>query len=307
MLLLTLTLKYVNKIVDTLRVRFNQWQISKISLRHQVIFLKPTSLRKIGGGNIEHYYHFIFDLILPLYFTLRNSPTNVVFYLEEFGIFSKRPNILFPNRTKIIFIEKELENTKKMPLLGMNPNWVILNSTSLQDFKKYIFKNLEFKPTKNPNKIILVERIAPNLYYQTRAKLKGGGNQRRSLVNHSELSNALSSLVNTPYEFSNLQLEHLSLKEQIIYFDSARLVIAQHGAALANCLWMQPKTMVIEVSENPAKDFFKTICRKRGIYHFIFPVENKHASIEIDQFIGWLLNTPMVKNFFSKKKKADIN
>ena len=69
-------------------------------------------------------------------------------------------------------------------------------------------------------------------------------------------------MVDLKFEFYNLKLENIPFKEQIEYFDSATLVIAQHGAGLANLLWMQEKTVVVEFGFKAKKHFEKisTFC-----------------------------------------------
>lgn len=64
------------------------------------------------------------------------------------------------------------------------------------------------------------------------------GVTRRSLENHQGLREALA--VHYGDAFQNVILEGRSLKDQFELFRGARLVIGQHGAGLANCLWLEP-------------------------------------------------------------------
>ena len=65
-----------------LAVHRNQREILLAASGNKQILLVPRG----GVGSIEHYYHFVFDLLLPLYRLKRNAPSNVEFMIEEFGV-----------------------------------------------------------------------------------------------------------------------------------------------------------------------------------------------------------------------------
>jgi len=68
--------------------------------------------------------------------------------------------------------------------------------------------------------------------------------QRRSIPNFCALEKHLSSICPN---FDSLILEETSLAHQIERFQSADVIIAQHGAALANLIFAKPGAKVIEI------------------------------------------------------------
>ena len=289
-----------HKIIDTLSVIDNQRMIVNLAKSNKFLFINPVPLRKKGGGNIEHYFHFIFDLVLPLYLVIKRAPPNVVFLLKDFGIYTNRLLDIFPNRIKISIGSQIPENVKRIKLFGMNPNWVNLNTVDLVNLKKYICRNFNIDQDSRPNKIILIERLLPKPYFMTEATLKGGGALRRSIVNHPDLASAIKSIVKHPYEFHNLQLENLSLTEQIQYCDQALVIIAQHGAGLANIIWMKQKSIVIELRADDSRDFFQSICEVMSHNYLLYKTDAKHATIDIDNFSEWILSNDVLKGFFGE-------
>lgn len=278
----------------------NRRKIVQLAKSTRPIVLQPVPPRG-GGGNIEHYYHFVFDLILPLHFLVRRTPPDVVFVLEEFGIYSERLQHLFPNRTQIANRTDIPKHTKQIHLVGMNPQWVHSNTSALEGFKRDICRTLQIDQTGKRNKILLIERLPMDPYFMTRAKRRGGGTSRSSIVNHVELTSTLRSMVRSPFEFHNLQLEKMPLKLQIEYFDTALVVFGQHGAGLANCVWMRRKSTVIELSSYNLRDHFRMISKFKRHHHFLYKTSGSDAVIDISKFISWIVSNAKLRNFFHQR------
>jgi hypothetical protein len=60
----------------------------------------------------------------------------------------------------------------------------------------------------------------------------------------------LSATVLTPFNLHPVELEDLDLHDQIDLFSKADLVVAEHGAALVNTMFMRPGSTVIEMTPN---------------------------------------------------------
>ncbi|MEO6994624.1 MAG: glycosyltransferase family 61 protein [Lacunisphaera sp.] len=66
--------------------------------------------------------------------------------------------------------------------------------------------------------------------------------KRRRVLNESELWSALE-----PRGFVKLQLEELTWSEQIAAFRGAKMIVTPHGAGLANLVFCEPGTKVVEL------------------------------------------------------------
>jgi hypothetical protein len=73
--------------------------------------------------------------------------------------------------------------------------------------------------------------------YVQRGKVK-----RRQVINESQVINYLSV-----YGFTPIKMDNKTLLEQVKVFSQAEAIIAPHGAALTNLLFIQPGTKVIEL------------------------------------------------------------
>jgi hypothetical protein len=72
--------------------------------------------------------------------------------------------------------------------------------------------------------------------------------------------------------FSAVYLEDLTAAEQIMLFAGAQIIVAMHGAGLANLLFCQPGTQVLEISPHTEfRPFFWLIAEKLGLPYAVLP------------------------------------
>lgn len=117
--------------------------------------------------------------------------------------------------------------------------------------------------------IILIERTAKEKYYteiEIEKKHKTSGAQHRVIRNHSALASALATKYGS--KFSCLELERTSIYFQYHMFANAKIVIAQHGAALSNIVFMGEDGAVVEIKP-PASHIRREHFQVEARTHFI--------------------------------------
>jgi len=96
----------------------------------------------------------------------------------------------------------------------------------------------------------------------------------RRIQNIEQVQDVLSR-----YDFDTVYLEGMSMLDQILLFQNAEFIISPHGAALANLLFCEPGTKVIElVPAAEMRPFFWIISEKLDLVHgmqFCAPVEGQ--------------------------------
>lgn len=118
----------------------------------------------------------------------------------------------------------------------------------------------------------------PTLLYISRAN-----SQRRKIKNEEKLKKTLENL-----GIITIQLENLSLEQQIKTIYNARLIISTHGAGLTNLIFAQPGTKVIEFI--PRKRFtqhYIKISTILNLQHFVIKYKgdyNDNLKININKF-----------------------
>jgi len=137
-----------------------------------------------------------------------------------------------------------------------------------------------------PVKIILIERKTDSYYQEVKDPNRSdiystNGSQRRCIGNHSMLVTALASRFGR--DFENISLERTSIFYQYQIFHSATVVVAQHGAALANAFFMREKTNIIEISPNECRDryHFRNLATECKLGYSVVYQEEEHGNIDI--------------------------
>jgi len=224
-----------------------------------------------NAGSCEHFYHFMLGYLLPLaaYLAQPGIADDRIILLRSCGPLDRllrelaMPGLLLCERFSHSSIKEimarapwaEIDKIKGFDFgvvsarrvrydaegVGLGMNFLRHRLAAAID---YSTREIEAVWKGHP-RILLIERADPDpFYYSSLAHLKGSANERRSIGNHAELAAALAAIYPG---FRNLKLETLPLAEQAAWFGLTDILVAQHGAALSNILWMRRGTHVIEI------------------------------------------------------------
>jgi glycosyltransferase involved in cell wall biosynthesis len=118
---------------------------------------------------------------------------------------------------------------------------------------------------------------------RTRRLLIGRKGPTRKIQNFDQVQSFLAV-----HGFETIFLEGASMKEQILLFQSAEFVVGAHGAGLANLLFCEPATKVIEFMPSvEMRPFFWLISEKLNLVHAVqfcatYGGDSFRASLEVD-------------------------
>ncbi|WP_235911033.1 glycosyltransferase family 61 protein [Heliobacterium mobile] len=175
-----------------------------------------------------NYYHWLFDT-LPRYELLRKSHIEVDRFVVSFFPDSYQtdtlkilgvPEVKMIRCTEMSHIRAERLVIPSLPgFMGRIPAWVCE------------FLRRTFLPSEKPK-----ENGRLRLYI-SRAKAAG-----RKIINESKLLDFLLQ-----QNFQLLYLEEIGIHEQVRLFSNAEVIVAPHGAGLANLVFCTPGTKVLEL------------------------------------------------------------
>lgn len=208
------------------------------------IFKKPgkyySLLQLFSNGH--NYYHWIHDILQKIYKIKEFLSTDIVYLV---------PKPLKQWQYEALdIIGVKSENTRIFP---QNEIWLL--------------ESLYFSPptTISGHDIPSANAWIQNLFYQKYGVNASSINRNkkiyisrrlakkgRKIINETEVESVLKS-----YGFKTYLLEKMSLREQVILFAQAKIVIAPHGAGLTNLIFSQPETTVLEIFEPST---FSTLC-----------------------------------------------
>ncbi|MEM6464206.1 MAG: glycosyltransferase family 61 protein, partial [Pseudomonadota bacterium] len=187
------------------------------------------------------------------------------------------------------------------------------NKEVFSDFKKAIrsiigeeieeeISKIEAKTNnKKQIKIVIVNRGKPPSFYKTKeSEIRATAAERRSIPNMSELVEAVGSIYDNVH---TIHLEDKPLSYQFAYFSTADVVIAQHGAALANLIFSRNDQLVIEIVDrrnllnNAKESLFSELSKTLSLQHRIVVTNHGHEILDqntmelIMQVIGEKVNS----------------
>ncbi|MFM7292330.1 MAG: glycosyltransferase 61 family protein [Planctomycetia bacterium] len=252
------------------------------------------------SGRVDSYYHFLFDLLLPLCRLLARVDPAARVAIPPVGPFTSRILDLFGERVAILEPDDAPADAPRLPLFGMNPQGVAIDRRWLSEFRRFVFDRYRIAEVERPNLVVLVERVPPDPYYRLRGQgiLATSGATRRSLVNHAEVRSLLEGLTRPECRFRNVQLEHMDFAEQLETFARAALVIGQHGAGLANAVWMRPGSGIVELSSESPDNFLR-LARLGGHRFARFETGEDHATVNVERLATWLRREPTVREILA--------
>jgi hypothetical protein len=92
----------------------------------------------------------------------------------------------------------------------------------------FLYRNIVLKPEKTPKKRIYISR--------------GDAGKNRPVINEPELIAMLDR-----YGFESVELTPLSIYEKAKVFNSASILVGVHGGGLANLVYCEPRTNILEI------------------------------------------------------------
>ncbi|MEM1171470.1 MAG: tetratricopeptide repeat protein [Cyanobacteria bacterium P01_H01_bin.35] len=116
-----------------------------------------------------------------------------------------------------------------------------------------------------------VDYAYPERIYITRNKAK-----HRRVINEEKVVNLLSQ-----YGFITIELETLSVWEQVTLFANAKVIVSPHGSGLTNIIFCKPGTSVIEfMSPNYIRHYYWVISQQLGLkYYYLMGEEYPYYPI----------------------------
>jgi hypothetical protein len=203
------------------------------------------------------FYHFFYGLFLPLLNLFRQDVFSLDqrVYLLSQRHFDRYLNEIVSSKIGNLIVLDSLESIKIIQRNGRHISYFVIDSLEI------FFHRLDrfsIRPTALDNVVLSsIREFGVTKFSQPMIEItdiviidrqlgtdEHGGNLRRI----PNVDAIVEFIVKHGYSVKKVFLEETSMAYQIAIFRSARIIIAQHGAALGHLIWMQPgKSGVIEI------------------------------------------------------------
>jgi glycosyltransferase involved in cell wall biosynthesis len=184
-------------------------------------------------GNLHHYDHWLAEGLLCLDILTQALGTD------------RNLRIALPASTQAVAPFDHLESLRAVDLGG---DCVVPVAADLIKVQEAIWVDCDLSPTMPAVYLKNFQRRVAGLYQDLRTPpgrrlLLAGHGPGARICNIQQVQNLLSR-----YSFETFDLEEMSLRDQILLFQSAEFVVSPHGAGLANLLFCEPGTKVVELT-----------------------------------------------------------
>jgi capsular polysaccharide biosynthesis protein len=121
----------------------------------------------------------------------------------------------------------------------------------------------------------------------------GGAASRRSVPNLGEVAAAVATVADGPLVM--LGETPAPPRDQIAAHTSARVLVGQHGAGLANMIWMPAGSTVVELLpplNRQVRTIYRELAAVLGHSYTTVPQESAHASVDASAVVAALRRRP---------------
>jgi hypothetical protein len=243
-------------------------------------------INKRPNGNLFHYAHFICDCLFP------EIINEIYKYKEVFrqktfsqtiGNFDKiYTDVMNINHTEIV---KPIFEDLNVIEIKYKTKKQLATKKNFDKFRNFIFSRYEINHMQYNNtypEILLIKRggriklLSDKDLNKLNSLTLATGKERREIADIDEVERHLKGTYK--HKFESVFLETISFKEQVNYFNNAKMIICAHGAAMSNMFFCKERTIIIEVTCNRQWGFFNIISRTLKLNH-IKCVNNEYDDI----------------------------
>lgn len=242
-------------------------------------------------GSVEHYYHFVLGFMVPL--LLRPQPpsgTSVV--VRSCGPMDAHLVALgLPWLTiipKQAWRELELGGGVEVDRVSGFDDQDCYDPDLFKRARTLVWQCTGISNSPPDHTVLLVNRgKCPDYYRSEAVEIETSADLRRTVPNMPELE---AKFAQAGWPVRTVELETASLRDQVARFARTRILVAQHGAALVNMLWMAPGAAIIEINPlSPSEKFhscFRLLAQACGHRYAAVTQTGPHSAVPAEAVLA---------------------
>lgn len=239
-------------------------------------------------GSVEHFYHFLLGYLMPAWTEVQRKDLRFVTVRDcgpmnrWFEPLATRVNLEIMNVGHVL--HSFAGKLQRSVVLPSSDDPSRFNSQLIREFALGYLNAAGIEPTKlPPSGVSILERRSSDPFYNaSHSEAPESGAKRRSIPNLVELPALLTSV--DRYEI--FDAADMEIGPQLKYFSQTSTLVGQHGAGLANMIWMPPGGRVFEILPpvpSHTVEIFSNLARACGHEYVAINQESAHAAIDLEQ------------------------
>lgn len=249
-------------------------------------YLVPTN-----AGSVEHFFHFLLGYLCPISRWMDQTGQDHVF-VRDCGPMNPWFGLLEPEATVEIVVASAMlrqvvEHRRRCVFLPPLDHVALFQRKVITDFTSRVRRGAGAGPEGQPE-VLVVDRASSDPYYASPlAEVKTSGSERRSVSNMTDVAAALGHAG----ECRVLDAALIPPRDQVHAFTSARVLIGQHGAGLANMVWMKPGSTVVEILPPVSPvvvEIFPRLAAACGLRYLQVRQPERHGPVSVPDVVAAL-------------------
>lgn len=259
--------------------------------RHRLADKRTVLIPNQWNGSVQQYYHFLLGYLAPVFRWTNQHPDRPV-AVRDCGPMNRWFDLLRPQRDVEVMTVGDVLHVMAG---NLQPHTVLrgmdfpdaFDARQITAFAEQTLGIATERLTSNPEpaEVIVSDRASADEFFATpAAEWPESGSQKRSVPNLAQIAPTIPGA--TPLVIDGARTD---IYEQIVLHSKAKILVAQHGAALTNMMWMPPGSCIVEIlppMPDDAKDIFRKLAHALGLHYIVIAQESVHASVDPDQLIA---------------------
>lgn len=238
------------------------------------------------GGSVEHYYHFLLGYLFPVTLWLADRPGATAVVRDcgpmnpWFDVVSEDLRVIPPGTMLHRFVRGA-----PATVLAPSDDPESFAAAALGRFRAEVLARADIEDGDGTDSgdVTFVRRGRSHPYYaRADSEQRTSGAFRRSIPNVADLAARLARTWPTQL----VDTAELEPAEQIRLHTRTRVLVGQHGAGLANMLWMPTGSCVIEVlppMPDHLRNIFRNLAAALGHRYTVLHQTQAHAAVDAEQ------------------------
>jgi len=239
------------------------------------------------NGSVEHYYHFLLGYLMPAWLEIQRKNLNFVTVRDcgpmnrWFEPLATRVDLEIMNVGHVLHVfAGKLQRSVVLPASDDPSRF---DPHEIRGFALGYLDAAEIAAAELPvSGVTIVDRCSSDPFYNSsQSEALESGAERRSVPNLAELPALLGSVGHCEI----LDAAEVQVESQLKSFTRTSTIVGQHGAGLANMIWMPRGGRVIEIlppTPSHAVEIFRNLARACGHEYVVINQESAHAEVDLE-------------------------
>lgn len=235
------------------------------------------------SGSVQEYYHFILGYLGPILLWLDKHPGKA-FAIRDCGPMQPWIDCMLGHEDMVVMnpggmLHMVAGKVHRTAILKGLDDPQRFNAGKLRAYRRLALASADVEDIAEPQALTVIDRATAGVFNASAdAEVPESGAAVRSTPNLREAVAVFDDAV-------IIDAAHVAPRDQLVQFVHTRVLVGQHGAGLANMLWMPAGGTVVEIlppMQPWVMPIFANLAAALGHRHIAVPQDGPHSPVDVD-------------------------